>query len=79
MIIKLIDDDNQAINDITGVDDTDFPFDRVSGYTIAQIEAVIPNSSNIQNLRDNLRNRYPNNPTRGFLDELFEQYINLSR
>ena len=68
-----MDNTNQGLTDNTR------PFDRVSGYTIAQIEAVISNSSNIQNLRDNLRNRYPNNATRGFLDELFEQYINLSR
>ncbi len=73
LIIDLMDNTNQGVTGNTR------PFDRVSGYTIAQIEAVVSNSSNIQNLRDNLRNRYPNNPTRGFLDELFEQYINLSR
>lgn len=73
LIIDLIDNTNQ------GLTNNSRPFDRVSGYTISQIEAVIPTSSNIQNLRDNLRNRYPNNPTREFLDELFDQYINLSR
>jgi len=73
LIIDLIDNENQ------GLTDRKRPFDRVDGYTIAQIEAAISNSNNILALRDNIRNRYPNNPDRAFLVELFEQYINLAR
>jgi len=73
LIIDLIDNINQ------GTTNTTRPFDRVTGYTISEIEAVIGASDNIAELRDNLRNQYPNNPTRDFLNELFEQYINLTR
>ena len=73
LFIDLIDSDNQGLNDISR------PFDRVSGYTIAQVEDVIGTCNNINSVRNNLRNRYPNNSTMSFIDELFEQYINLSR
>jgi len=53
--------------------------DRVSGYTITQIEAVLSNSNSLPSFRENLRNRYPHNPSRVHLNELFDQYIRLSR
>jgi hypothetical protein len=73
LIMDLIDNTNQGVGNINR------PFDRVTGYTISDIEAVIGGSNNIQSLNQNLRNRYPNNPTRFVHDELFQQYENLAR
>jgi hypothetical protein len=78
LIMDLIDDDNQGRFD-GPTPPFRFPFDRVTGYTISDIEAVIGGSNNIQSLNQNLRNRYPNNPTRFVHDELFQQYENLAR
>ena len=49
------------------------PYDRVSGYTLWQIERAVAASQNLNDLKNNLRNMY-NNPTEGFLDELFANY-----
>ena len=72
LVIDLIDTDNQGLFDNTR------PFDRVGGYTIAQIEAVLGSCGNIEGLRNNLRDTY-DNPSEVFLNELFTQYINLAR
>jgi hypothetical protein len=73
LIMDLIDNTNQGVGNINR------PFDRVTGYTISDIEAVIGGSNNIQSLNQNLRNRYPNDPTRFVHDELFQQDENLAR
>jgi hypothetical protein len=73
LIIDMIDQQNQGLIDIN------FPFDRVQGYTISQIEGQLEESADIADLRDNVFNGVVDNPTRGFLNELFNQYINFSR
>jgi hypothetical protein len=69
----MIDQQNQGLIDIN------FPFDRVQDYTISQIEGQLEESADIADLRDNVLNGVVDNPTRGFLNELFNQYINFSR
>ncbi|VAW15587.1 hypothetical protein MNBD_BACTEROID03-1893 [hydrothermal vent metagenome] len=54
------------------------PFDRVSSYSLPQMDSVLSSSRNLQNVSDNLRSRYVNS-TEGFLQELTTQYINLRR
>ncbi|MDN5201218.1 hypothetical protein QQ008_07590 [Fulvivirgaceae bacterium BMA10] len=56
----------------------DFAFDRVSGYTISQLEAVLQNSRDLNQWKDNLKSSY-SNPTEKYLDELVTQYIELKR
>ncbi len=72
LIIDLMEGNNQ------GVTDTSFPFDRVNGYTLAQIESGLDVCDNIQDLETRLRNDHTNTSEQ-FLNELFTQYINLSR
>ena len=72
LIVDLIDDYNQ------GVDQRELPYDPVSGYTLQQIEQVLPNCKTILDLRDELKANY-NNATEQHLDLLFNQYQNLSR
>lgn len=52
------------------------PIDRVSGYTMGQIENAIGNVTTLQGWRDNIRNQNANN-TENFLNELFNNFINL--
>jgi hypothetical protein len=73
LIIDMIDRDNQGLNDLNR------PFDRVQDYTISQIEGQLEESANIVDLRDNVFNSMAYHATRGFLNELFDQYINFSR
>jgi hypothetical protein len=73
LIINMIDQQNQGLIDIN------IPFDRVQDYTISQIEGQLEESANIADLRDNVFTGIVNNPTRGFLNELFDQYINFTR
>ena len=72
LVIDLIDNTNQGAGNIA------FPFDRVTGYTIAEIEAVLRDCASIRELRDQLLRRY-DKPTDQYLNELFDQYINLRR
>ncbi|WP_053405038.1 hypothetical protein [Persicobacter sp. CCB-QB2] len=72
LIIDLIDNVNQ------GATNTARPFDRVTGYSIREIEAVLSRCKNIAQLQNELDARYNKNSDE-FLDELFEQYINLER
>lgn len=68
VIIDLIDDFNQ--NKIF----SNAPIDRVTGYSISEIESVLGTSKNLEQLRNNLQNKY-DKPTDAFLNELFQQYI----
>lgn len=72
LIIDLIDTYNQGNFVSTR------PFDRVQGYTISQIESVLANCSNLADLRDRLKSKY-DNQSEAYFDELFNQYISLSR
>lgn len=72
IIIDLIDTYNQGEMDIN------YPFDRVSGYTISDIESVLSNSGRLLELKENLKNNFEN-PSEIFLDELFDQYISFTR
>lgn len=47
--------------------------DKVSGYTIRQIEDALKGKRKWHTWRDNIKNRY-NNPTKGYLNRLFEAY-----
>ncbi|WP_073016551.1 hypothetical protein [Flavobacterium micromati] len=51
------------------------PIDRVSGYTILQLQGALIGSRSWWEWRDNIKNRY-NNPTEGNLDELFNNWTN---
>ena len=66
-MIDLIDTENQAV--IRG---NLFPIDRVSGYTINQIEDEVMHSRKFSEFRHNL-DKYTN-PTSQFLDELFANW-----
>ncbi|MDO5637303.1 MAG: hypothetical protein Q4G18_08640 [Myroides sp.] len=52
----------------------EFPVDRVSGYTLPQLEAALVRAETWQDWRNNIKRMYPNNPTREFLDELFANW-----
>ena len=52
-----------------------YPNDNVRGYTIAQIETAMKGAKTLEKWRDNLRDKY-DNPTEGYLEELFNNYIN---
>lgn len=53
-----------------------YPIDRVSGYSLYQIEESLRGATSLENWRDNLKNKF-NNPTENFVDELFQNYTNL--
>ena len=69
IVIDMIDNDNQSLR-FTGA-----PDDRVSGYTLGQIEDALPGSfGSWWRWRTRLRQMY-NNPTDGAeLDYLFREY-----
>lgn len=50
-----------------------FPIDRVSGYTIVQLEQALKGAKSWRQWRDKIRNNY-SNPTENFLDELFSNW-----
>ncbi len=72
LVMDLIDNSNQ------GASTTSRPYDRVSGYTISQIEDVLEDCDDIMDLRDELRTNYANS-TEIYLNELFDQYDRLAR
>ena len=65
----MIDDINQRNLNAT------LPVDRVSGYTILQLQAALISSRSWWQWRDNIKSRY-NNPTEENLDELFNNWTN---
>lgn len=68
----MIDNINQRI---TPTLNNSLPIDRVSGYTILQLQNALISSRSWWQWRDNIKNRY-NNPTEGNLDELFNNWTN---
>ena len=66
IVVDMIDDENQRITNRSIA----YPLDRVSGYTIQQIEAGLRGATSWNGWRDNMRNKH-NNSTKNFLSELF--------
>lgn len=73
LVIDLMDNINQRA---THGNSTNYPIDRVSGYTISQIENALKNKRTLTQWRDRLKFLYNNN-TENNVDELFNNYINL--
>ena len=59
---------NEEINVIYGYTD-----DRVSGYTLPQLEDALKNNTSWEAWRNAIREMY-DNPTEGYLNELFANY-----
>lgn len=84
LVIDLIDNINQRTDSVDVWDNihvrkanlNDYPIDRVSGYTIRQIEQSLKGVTTLQQWRDNLYNQQ-SNTTKENLQELFDNYINL--
>jgi len=74
IVIDLLDDLNQRAEH--DYNPTDYPIDRVKGYTLSQIECSLKGANTLAQWRDKLKSLYENE-TEQYLDELFEQYINL--
>ncbi|AUS06387.1 hypothetical protein [Pseudotamlana carrageenivorans] len=71
----LIDDINQNTDIFhTYADYGAYPQDRVSGYTIKQIENSMKNTIIWDIWKENLKKQNPNNPTNKYLDELFNNW-----
>lgn len=75
IVIDMIDNINQSTTRINGAIDPNRPNDRVSGYTLGQLEDALPGSfGSWWTWRTRLREMY-NNPTDGAeLDYLFREY-----
>ncbi len=54
----------------------DYPDDKVSGYTISQLQNALKESRKLEHVRDYLRDKYRNS-TEEHLDDLFDFYINI--
>ncbi len=66
LVIDLVDNLNQN----TLINTNNLPIDRVSGYTLRQIQAALKGSRNLNEWKDKLVNNY-NNPTEQFIDDVF--------
>ena len=75
IVIDMIDNHNQRVVDINGNPrfDPNLPQDRVSGYTILQIEQGLRGSKSWHDWRSNMINRF-NNPTQNRVVELFTNW-----
>jgi hypothetical protein len=71
----MIDNINQRTDLRYGNGNTDWPVDRVSGYSIVQLEQALKGARTWWGWRDNIRNRYSNS-TEGNLNELFDNWPN---
>ncbi|MDR0941113.1 MAG: hypothetical protein LBM68_02675, partial [Bacteroidales bacterium] len=69
IVWDLIDNKNQRYLE----DDAAYPIDKVSGYTLAQLEKALYGVKTWNGWRDAIRNMY-NNPTEDYLNELFANY-----
>jgi hypothetical protein len=72
IVVDLIDDENQRLTR-TPLFGINLPIDRVTGYSILQIENTLSNSDNFAGWRNQLFDRY-NNPTEANLTELFNNW-----
>lgn len=52
-----------------------YPADRVSGYSITQLENALINAKSWWQWKDNIKNHY-NNPSEQYLNELFNNWPN---
>jgi hypothetical protein len=50
------------------------PQDRVSGYTIKQVENSLKNTNSWSEWKENVKRENPNNPTNQYIDELFNNW-----
>lgn len=66
---------NQREHRLYGNGSTLYPIDRVSGYTVKQLEEALEGADSWWQWRDNIRNRF-NNPTEIYLNELFANWPN---
>ncbi|HBS12242.1 MAG TPA: hypothetical protein DEO36_06835 [Flavobacteriaceae bacterium] len=75
IVIDMIDDINQSTTRIGGTIDNNRPNDRVSGYSLSELEDALPSSlGSWWTWRTKIREKY-NNPTEGdALDYLFREY-----
>ena len=76
IVVDMIDNCNQrdACNRFSTANNTNqFPQDRVSGYTIRQVEQGLRGARSWNAWRNNMRDRY-HNGTEGFLNELFANW-----
>jgi hypothetical protein len=73
LVIDLIDNINQRA---THSNSTNYPIDRVTGFSLGQIENALKKKETLSEWRDNLKSLY-NISTDENIDELFENYINL--
>ncbi|MGB0769174.1 MAG: hypothetical protein ACPGPB_00310 [Flavobacteriaceae bacterium] len=71
----MIDNINQRTHLDFGNGSTAYPIDRVSGYTIKQLEDALRGARSWWQWRDNIKNRY-HNSTEQYLDELFNNWPN---
>ena len=51
-----------------------YPQDRVSGYTIKQIENSLRNTNSWNEWKEHIKEQYPSNPENVYLDELFNNW-----
>ena len=51
-----------------------YPQDRVSGYTIKQIENSLKNTNSWGEWKEHIKQQNPNNPTNEYIDELFNNW-----
>jgi len=51
-----------------------YPQDRVSGYTIKQIENSLKNTNSWGEWKEHIKQQNPSNPTNGYIDELFNHW-----
>jgi len=72
VFIDLIDNENQR----EIYQNNDYPIDRVSGYSLQQIESSLKTNSDLESIKTYLLNTYDNS-TETYMDELFNNYINL--
>lgn len=74
LVIDLVDNLNQ--NTQLGFTSNNRPNDRVSGYTLAQIQDALNGSRNLTEWKNKLVNNH-NNPTEGFINDVFDyaQYV----
>jgi len=71
--IDMIDDENQRADTRGNINYTQ---DRVKGYTINQLENAMINATSWNEWKENIKSKYPSNPTRIYLDELFANWNN---
>jgi len=70
LIADLVDNFNQRVQ----LGNNELPNDLVSGYTLSQIQSALNNSRTLTEWKNKLVNNY-NNPTEGFIDNLFDYAI----